>query len=144
MDYQQITREDDADIPYLFSICKLPEISRYISIDEENYWRYVTTTENVFYYKVYNGECLVAATHCELSNNTLYMDVMVFPKYQKKGFGTIILRDIQAGKLPLAFDKIEVSIDESNIASIKLFEKMKFCYVSKDDELLTYVYLKQR
>lgn len=142
MIYQQMTHEDDRDIPYLRSIYKLPEIARYISIDEKQYWHYVTTTSNVFYYKAYIDGCLAAATHCELSDNTLYMDIMVIPQYQKKGIGADILRDIQNGKLVRDFEKIEVSIDESNIASIKLFEKMNFNYVSKEDELLTYVWLR--
>ena len=35
MKYIQITSEQDKDIPYLISIHKLPEISRYVSINEE-------------------------------------------------------------------------------------------------------------
>ena len=121
----------------------LPEISKYISIDEVNYWHYITTTANVFYYKIYKGDCLVAAVHCELSDKTLYMDLVVIPKYQKDGIGTMIIRDIITRKLQLDFERIEVSIDESNIPSIRLFEKMQFCYVSKEDELLNYVYQKE-
>ena len=143
MNYRQVTSEADKDIPYLHSIYMSPEISRYISIDEVHYWHYVTATENVFYYKIYQGDCLVAAVHCELSDKTLYMDLVVIPKYQKKGIGTMIIRDIITGKLQPDFERIEVSIDESNIPSIRLFEKMQFRYVSKEDELLNYVYQKE-
>lgn len=53
MNYIQITSERDKDIPYLLSVHKRPEISHFISIDGENYFYYVTTSENVFYFKVF-------------------------------------------------------------------------------------------
>ena len=140
MKYQRITDINDSDIPYLSSILKSPEISRYISIDESNYWDYVTTTDNVFYFKVYNDKDLVAATHLEISNNILYMDIMVVPKYQNQGIASSILKDILSGILPPEFDYVEVSIDESNIASIRLFERFGFTRVSQEDELINYVY----
>ena len=142
MIYRRLNSPNDPDIPYLTSALKQPEIARFISIDETNYWTYVTNTENVFYFKVFENDVLVAATHCEISNRTLYMDIMVVPTYQRKGVATTILNDIQSGTLLLDFDKIEVSIDKSNAASIKLFEKMNFKFVSMEDELLNYVYAK--
>ncbi|MBO5715404.1 MAG: GNAT family N-acetyltransferase [Clostridia bacterium] len=140
MTYQRIVNISDTDIPHLTSILKQPEIAKFISIDENNYWNYVTQTENVFYFKVFDNDILVAATHCEIHNKTLYMDIMVIPQYQRKGIATLILRDILFGKLQLDFDKIEVSIDEQNTPSIKLFEKMNFIFVSKEDDLLNYTY----
>ena len=141
--YQRIISNEDGDIPYISSVMKLPEISRYISIDEKNYWQYVTSNDNVFYFKVYdNNGHLVAATHCETVKRTLYMYIMVMTAHQRKGIATSVLRDIQCDKLPLEFDQIEVSIDSANTASIKLFEKMNFQYVSKEEELLNYIYKK--
>ena len=142
MIYRRIDSKNDPDISYLDEILNLPEISRFINVDKNNYWTYVTNTENVFYFKVFENDVLVAATHCEISNRTLYMDIMVIPTYQRKGVATTILNDIQSGTLLLDFDKIEVSIDKSNAASIKLFEKMNFKFVSMEDELLNYVYAK--
>ena len=143
MIYKRIDNANDADIPYLIEILKLPEISRFLSIDEHNYWTYVARTENVFYFKVFENDVLVAATHLEILNETIYMDVMVIPMYQRKGIATKIIEDIQSGKLLLDYNKIEVSIDKSNTGSIKLFEKMNFKYVSAGDELLNYVYVKK-
>ena len=140
MTYLRIITTNDPDIPYLASILKLSEIAKFISIDESNYWNYVTQTENVFYYKVFFNDELIAATHCEISNKILYMDIMVIPRHQGKGIATAILSDILSGKLQLDFNKIEVAIDEQNTASIKLFEKMNFKLVSKEDELLNYTY----
>ena len=140
MNYQRMMNKNDKDIPYLTSAFKLPEISRYISIDEQNYWKYVTTSENVHFFKVYEKNVLVATAHLELAEEILYMDVMVIPEYQGKGIATIVLDDIQSGNLISGFDRIEVAIDENNVASIRLFEKMGFDFVSKEDELLNYVY----
>lgn len=140
MNYQRMMNKNDKDIPYLTSAFKLPEISRYISIDEQNYWKYVTTSENVHFFKVYEKNVLVATAHLELAEEILYMDVMVIPEYQGKGIATIVLDDIQSGNLISGFDRIEVAIDENNVASIRLFEKMGFDFASKEDELLNYVY----
>ena len=142
MIYRRVDSPNDPDIPYLIEILKLPEISRFLSIDEHNYWTYVARTEKVFYFKVFENDVLVAATHLEISNRTLYMDIMVIPTYQRKGVATTILNDIQSGTLLLDFDKIEVSIDKSNAASIKLFEKMNFKFVSAENELLNYAWQK--
>ena len=142
--YDRIVSLNDVDIPYLTSILSLPEISKFISINESNYWNYITRTESVFYYKIFVENNLVAATHIEKSNNILYMDIMVIPEYQRKGIATAILGDIISGKPQIEFDKIEVSIDEHNIASIKLFDKMNFIFVSKENELLNYTYSLQK
>ena len=140
MTYKRVSHTNDSDIPYLTSVLRLPEISRFIRVDEERYWEYVTTNENVFYFKAYHNGRLSAATHCEVSGRMLYMDIMVIPQYQRQGIATEIVRDIQCGNLAFDFDTIEVAIDESNVASIGLFEKMGFSRVSKEDELITYVY----
>ena len=142
MTYERITSEDDGDIPYLSLVLEMPEISRYISVDKANFWRYVTSTKNVFYYKVYDEDALVGAVQLELSGGVLYMDIMVIPEFQRQGIGTSVIRDIQSGVLPLSFERIEISIDERNIASIKLFENMGFEFISHDDELLNYIYIK--
>ena len=83
----------------------------------------------------------MAATHLECFDGTLYMDLVVLPQDQRKGIGTQILKDILRGALPIAFDRIEVSIDESNTASRKLFQKMGFSFLSKEEELENYVYI---
>ena len=142
MTYCLLKKADDADIPLILSVYKQPLISQFISIDEENYWKYITDTDNVYFYKIYKDDILVSTIHLELDNCVLYMSVVVFPEHQKQGIATTILKDIQAGKLGLDFDKIQVSIDEKNTASINLFESAKFVCVGKDTELLEYEYSK--
>ena len=56
------------------------------------------------------------------------------------GFATSVVSDIQNDTFGLNFKRIEIAIDESNTTSIKLFERAGFSFVSKEDELLNYVY----
>ncbi len=140
MKYIRLIDENDIDIPSILSVYRLPEISRYISIDEKNFWIYVTSNENIYYYKVYHEQHLVGTLHCEAVDKTLYLSIVVFPEFQNKGIATTVIEDVLNRNFPFDFKTIEVSIDETNIASIKLFEKMHFRFSSKDDELLNYVY----
>ena len=141
MIYSLLKKSDDEDIPIILAAYNQPSVSQFSSIDEDNYWIYVTETDNVFFYKIYVNDVLVATTQIELINRVLYMSIVVFPKYQNQGIGKIILKDIQSGKLKLDFTKIMVSVDEKNIASLKLFEKCGFVCVGKDEELFKYVYI---
>ena len=52
LDYKIILNETDIDIPQLIQIYHTTEIATYKSLSE-NYFRYVTTYENVNFYKVY-------------------------------------------------------------------------------------------
>lgn len=142
MTYRLLEYPNDEDIPHIISIYNNPLISQFISIDKNNYWKYVAFTDNVYFYKVYDDGDFVATIHLELYGRVLYMSVVVFPKYQKQGIATTVLEDIQTGKLGLDFIKIQVSIDEKNVASLKLFENAGFVCISKDEELLEYEYIK--
>lgn len=140
MNYIQITSEKDNDIPYLISIHRMPEISHFISINEENYFHYVTTTENVFYFKVYKNDDLVGTVHCELFDKMLCMSILVIPIFQKRGIGTAILYDIQNGVLPLTYTHIRVSIDKFNSSSLRLFKKMDFTKISEEEDLIDFIW----
>ena len=142
MNYVLLTNQNDALIPDILSCYKIPSVAQFISIDETNYWNYVTSTDNVWFYKILEEDCLVSTIHLELNDDILYMDVVVLPKYQKKGIATKILNDIKSGKLGIDFNKIKISVDERNIASIKLFENAGFVLIGKDDELFEYEYKK--
>lgn len=137
--YKRMISIDDEDIYKIKLIHQLPQISQYISLSD-NYFHYVTNTKNIYFYKTYYDDKLVGTIHIEKQQNILYMDIVVFPEFQKKGIGTKIVIDIQNDIFKLGYDKIEVSIDEKNIASIRLFEKVGFYFVSKEDELNNYVY----
>lgn len=137
--YTRILTEDDSNIPHLLQIYQQPNVSQFISISD-SYFHYVTNTPNVYFYKVYEKEKLIGAIHLEKNENLLYMDILIFPEFQKMGFATRVIKDIQNDIFGLNYDRIEISIDESNIASLKLFENAGFTFVSKEAELLNYVY----
>ena len=137
--YKRMLLEDDTDIPELITIYQLPEIAQYISIGDD-YFRYVTNNEDVYFYKVYENNKLIGSTHLERQGTLLFMDILVFPEFQRAGFGTKIVKDIQNDIFGLDFDRIEISIDETNIASLKLFENSGFVYTSKENELINLAY----
>ena len=141
MDYQKIINLCDPDISQLMEILRLPEIARYISIDERNFWNYITTNPAVSYFKAYRDGKLVGALDCELQGKKLYLSVMVLPEYQKQGLGTQMLQDLLSGKL-LSFDTAEAYIEEENTPSVKLFEKMGFVPKFRDGKLIIYTYSK--
>ena len=134
--------EDDVDVSQLVEIYQAPEIMRYLSISD-NYFHHVTNNENVHFYKVYKNDELIGTTHLEKQENVLFMDLLVFPKFQRAGLGASIVQDIQDDILNLGYKSIEISIDEKNIASLRLFEKAGFAFISKEDELLNFVYKKE-
>ena len=86
--------EDDADVSKLVEIYQAPEIARYLSISD-NYFHYVTNNKNTHFYKVYKNDELIGTTHLEQQENVLFMDVLVFPKFQRAGLGASIVKDIQ-------------------------------------------------
>lgn len=139
--YKRLLSEDDADISQLMHIYKSPDVSRYLSISD-NYFHYVTNTENVHFYKVYENNKLIGSMNFEKQGNLLFMDILVFPGFQRKGFGTKIIKDIKNDIFKFNYERIEIFIDERNLASIKLFENAGFTFVSKDDELMKFIYLK--
>ena len=123
--YKKMQFDDDIDITYLVGLYKMPEIARYLSISD-NYFHYVTNTENVYFYKVYENDKLIGTIHLEKQETVLFMSILVFPKFQRAGLGTKIIKDIQNDVFGLNFDRIEISIDETNSASLRLFENAGF------------------
>lgn len=137
--YTRMLSVDDTDISQLISMYQAPEISQYLSIGE-SYFHYVTGTENVFYYKVLFDNNLIGSIHLEKQETLLYMSILIFPEFQRMGHGTSVLKDIQNDVFELNYERIEVSIDESNSASLRLFENAGFTFVSKDGELMNFIY----
>ena len=137
--YARILSENDGDISQLLEIYQLPAISRFLSISDD-YFHYVANTENVYFYKIYESQTLIGTIHLEKCEDLLYMDILIFPEYQRMGFATSVVGDVQNDTFGLNFKRIEIAIDESNTASIKLFERAGFLFVSKEDELLNYAY----
>lgn len=137
--YTRILSENDGDISQLLEMYQQPDVMRFLSISG-NYFHYVTNTEGVYFYKVCRNKKLIGAIHIEKHGNILYMDILILPQFQRRGFGTRVIKDIQDDIFGLDYDRIEISIDEANTASLKLFENAGFLFVSREDELLNFVY----
>ena len=137
--YKKLLSENDTDIDKLLQIYGLPDVSRFINISD-NYFHYVTNTENVYFYKIYIKDKLFGTIHLEKHKTLLYMDILIFPEFQRMGLATKVIKDIQQDIFKINYDKIVISIDEINVASIRLFEKCGFLMESQEDELLNYVY----
>ncbi len=140
MTYSQITSLKDADIPRLLEIHRQPEIQRFIEINEKKYFKYVTKSKNVFYYKIFDDDTLVGSVHCELSVKKMYLSLLISPDYQNRGYGTKTLEDIINGIFPLDFETIEVAINNDNFPSLHLFEKVGFIRTSVDRGLVNYTF----
>ena len=140
--YKKMIFDNDADIPELVEIYQAAEIARYLSVGD-NYFHSVTNTENVHFYKVYKNGELIGTTHLEKQGTILFMDVLVFPKFQRAGLGTKIVKDIKDDVFELGYKIIEISIDETNFASLRLFENAGFVFTSKENELMNFVYKKE-
>ena len=143
MNYILLESLKDPDIPRLIRVHTLPEISRFISINENKYFKFVVKNENVFYYKIFDNDNLIGSVHCEFADETMYLSLLVFPEYQNNGYGTKILEDIINCTLPLEFKNIEVAINDDNIPSVRLFEKVGFVRTSVNGGLITYIYIKR-
>lgn len=129
--------EKDPDIRILKKMHSLPEIKKYISISR-NYFKYVTETENVFYYKIIlNGE-VIGGIHFEKNGETAYISVCIHPDYQNKGYGKRSVEFI-LNKFKETYKNVEVGIDEYNFASIRLFEGLGFEKADVSNGLITYI-----
>lgn len=140
MTYTLLNSLKDLDIPRLLEIHSLPEIQCFIDINIKKYFKYVTKSNNVFYYKIFDADTLVGSVHCELSGKTMYLSLLIFPEHQNKGYGTKTLEDIISKKISLDFETIEVAINDDNFPSLHLFEKVGFIRTSVDGGLINYTF----
>lgn len=131
--------DDDIDVAYLTEIYKTPDIAQYLCISD-NYFHYVTNTENVCFYKVYENDIFIGTIHLEKQSTALFMSILVFPEFQRMKLGAQIVKDIKNDIFGLNFDRIEISIDETNSASLKLFENAGFIRTLSEDGLINFVY----
>ena len=83
-------KTDDADIPQIAAAYQLKGIVRYINIGEQ-YFDYVTDNENVYFYKVYEGEILIGTVHLEKQQGILFISMI---RHQKNTLNLVLLRTI--------------------------------------------------
>ena len=136
LEYKLLIKKDP-DIQILKKIHSLPEIKKYISISR-NYFKYVTETENVFYYKVILNSEIIGGIHFEKNGETAYISVCIHPDYQNNGYGKRSVEFI-LNHFKEIYRNVEVSIDEDNFASILLFEGLGFEKIDVSNGLITYI-----
>jgi len=129
--------KNDLEISIVKKMHDEPTISKYISISD-NYFDYVTGTEHVAYFKIKFHNEFIGGIHTEISGTVLYLSICIQPQYRKKGFATAACKKyIQL--TPHTVEKIQVSIDETNIPSVRLFENLGFTKAGRDGELVDYI-----
>ena len=133
----ELLKKDDRDIPTFQELHEYPTIKKYISIGE-NYFEYVTSTENVWYYKMLLEDMVIGGIHLEKEGDTMYLSICIHPQYQGKGYGKKSLRYVM-DRLAKGVSSIKASIEAENISSIKLFESCGFVFVDREEELLNYI-----
>jgi len=82
--YKRLTTVRDPEISNIAAAYRLPSISQFISI-ADNYFDYVTSGANVFFYKVYENGRLVGTTHLETQSDTLFRISWYCPIFKAKG-----------------------------------------------------------
>ncbi|QVK19004.1 GNAT family N-acetyltransferase [Mycoplasmatota bacterium] len=141
MNIEYVLLKQNDDFTSLLQLHKTSEILKFIHIDLDNYFNYVTTTDNVYYYKVIENNEIISGFHCQIINSILHLSIFVNPKYHHKGYGTIILYDLIKNKFNFNVTEIRASIEINNLKSIGLFEKVGFIKSTIDDELIEYSYI---
>ncbi|MBR6050053.1 MAG: GNAT family N-acetyltransferase [Clostridia bacterium] len=126
----------DPDLDELIRIHQEPSVSRFISISD-NYFNYVTETEDVCYYKIITNERLAGGLHSEIHSETVYLSICVDEKYRRLGIAEKSLKKFFS-IMPSYIKTIEASIEETNIPSVLLFQKLGFQVSEQDNELITY------
>ena len=125
--------------PYLDELIRIhdePSIARYISISD-NYFNYLTETKGIIYYKIMNEGILIGGIHSEVHDETIYISVCVDEKYRRLGIAEKAV-NVFVSMVPSSVKTIEVSIEETNVPSVCLFQKLGFQLAGQEDELITY------
>ncbi len=129
--------KNDPELSLVKKLHEEPTVARFISVSDD-YFDYVTSAENVVYYKIKRRDELVGGLHTETENAVLYLSICIQPLYRRQGLAAAALKKL-ISQLPPAAQKIQVSIDEANAASLRLFESLGFSNVGREEELVDYI-----
>lgn len=111
---------EDPDIP------KLKEMmleSKYFSISDA-YFAYVTGAENVSLYKIVLDGEMIGGLQCEDVDHVLYLAIIIASKYRRRGHAEQALKTLLCQSEEI--HTVKAHIEETNLASIALFEKLGF------------------
>jgi L-amino acid N-acyltransferase YncA len=74
-------------------------------------------------------------------DGVLYLSLVVFIQYQNRKIGSDALKCVIEGKTGLDFKEIQVSVDEKNTASMRLFQNAGFIKIGQKDGLVDLQYI---
>lgn len=131
-----LLQKEDSDTSVLKKLHKHPSVKKFISIGK-NYFKYVTESENVFYYKILFENNIIGGIHSEINGSKMYISVFISPDFRNRGYGKESVKYV-INNFKDKVDTIEVAIDENNLPSIRLFESLGFEFTEKDGKLNTY------
>ena len=128
--------KNDPELEEMRRIHTKPSVSETVPISD-SYFGYVTSARGVVYYKVRAGNTLIGGIHSETIGTTLWLSIFIDEPYRQCGYGEQALKTLFSS-LPHAVKTIESRIQETNTASIHLFEKLGFLRVNHADSHYTY------
>ncbi len=128
--------QNDPDTHAVKEMHDEPSVSKYIFISD-NFFDYVVNSENVVYFKIKLYNELIGGIHTEIAGSVLHLSICILPEYRKKGFAAAALKKM-IPLIPQSVDRIQVSICETNIPSIRLFESLGFSRVGQEENLADY------
>lgn len=124
IDYVLLSKNDNYSD--LLKLHQTKEISEFIHVDLKNYFNYVTSTDNVYYYKMIKNNDIIGGIHCEIIDTVLHLSIFINPLFQNQGYGTKILNGLIKNKFNFNITEIIANIEYNNIKSINLFKKVGF------------------
>lgn len=123
-------RIEDPDIPRLQEMMRE---SKYFSISDA-YFSYVTGTEYVKFYKIVLDGETIGGVQCEDVDHVLCLAIIIESKYRRKGHAEQALKILLSQSNEI--HTVKAHIEETNLASIALFEKLGFERTGEGTEYL--------
>lgn len=135
--FRRLTSAGDPDVP---EIRDMLTGERFISIDSDSYFTYVTGTAGVYFYKIYSCGRLCAVLHAESSGKSLSVMIAVMPDLRRRGIGRAAVNEMCRRLGEYGCTGAEAYIEPENTASAGLFRSCGFRHESDEDGLQRWVY----
>lgn len=138
--YEKLSGSDKDDIEFLKNCHKIREIEKFIKISDV-FFDYVTSTPNIYYYKIIINNKIVGGLHLQVKNQILYCSIWILPDFQKKGVAGCVINDLKSDCFKLNYNEIQAGINKNNINSLSLFKKLDFEETKVEDGIVDVKYV---
>ena len=135
--FRRLTSAGDPDVP---AIRDMLSGQRFVSIDADSYFTYVTGTDGVYFYKIYTEGRLCAVLHAENPGRSLSVMITVVPGMRRQGIGKQVISDLCRRLGEYGCTGAEAYIEPENTASAALFRSCGFRRAADEDGLQRWVY----